>query len=286
MGTHLDARDDAGLLGHVVDPSPAGGPTSRLTSQDVALGQILLVMLAFGGMVGVVYPYLVGALIEVRPGKELAFRLACVVAGFCVGGFAYAVARFTLHRANRRLGLLAAYDDLTGLLNRRSFLYALGAELVRADRGDEPVSLIVADLDHFKRVNDRHGHLTGDAVLTAVAQDVRQSLRPYDAACRIGGEEFAVILPRSGSGDAMEVAERIRTLVGLATREGLPGVTISLGVATFPADGRTIRTLVSRADDAMYAAKDAGRNTVRAWQAAPAVPPAAAPTTLPATAPR
>jgi diguanylate cyclase (GGDEF)-like protein len=268
MDTTLDARDDDGLLGHVADPPPAGGSTSRLTSQDVALGQILLVMLAFGGMVGVVYPYLVGAFIEVRPGRELAFRLACVVAGFCVGGFAYAVARLTLHRANRRLALLAAFDGLTGLLNRRNFLRALGAELVRADRGGDPMSLIIADLDHFKQVNDRHGHLTGDDVLAAVARDISQSVRPYDVACRIGGEEFAVILPRTSATEARDVAERIRTLVGLTDHGDLPEVTISLGVATFPDDGTTIRTLVSRADDAMYAAKDAGRNAVRTWSPA------------------
>lgn len=155
---------------------------------------------------------------------------------------------------------------------------------MRADRGDEPVSLIIADLDHFKQVNARHGHLTGDEVLAAVARDIRQSVRPYDAACRIGGEEFAVILPRTGAAEAVEVAERIRTLVGLTDHEGLPEVAMSLGVATFPDHGTTIRTLVSRADDAMYAAKDAGRNTVRAWPASPAAAAAApaAPTMAPA----
>lgn len=246
-GRHL-ARSDTLLSGH-----------------DVAMGRILATMIAFGGVVGVVFPFLVTSMIDLKEGQHLPFRLACIVAGFCVGGFAYGVAKFTLYRANQRLAVLAAYDPLTGLVNRREFVRALGSELVRANRNGEPLSLVIADLDHFKRVNDDHGHLVGDEVLVCVARDLLRSVRPFDLVARIGGEEFAVVLPRSGKREATLVAERIRALVALTTCGNLPGVTVSCGLAAYPADADSLRALVKRADDAMYAAKRAGRNTVRTW---------------------
>ncbi len=229
------------------------------------MGWILAVMILFGVAVGMVFPYLVSSLVTLRPGEQGAFRIACVGAGFCVGGFAYGVARFTLFRANRRLACLAAYDGLTGLFNQRQFARSLSTELMRAQRCGRPATLIITDLDHFKGVNDHHGHTIGDDVLAAVAADVVASVRPFDVACRIGGEEFAVILPSSDREEGLAVAERIRARVARSDHEGLPAVTISCGVASYPEDGEAIRELVRRADDAMYAAKAAGRNTVRAW---------------------
>ncbi|MBE0528284.1 MAG: GGDEF domain-containing protein [Thermoleophilia bacterium] len=237
----------------------------RLTGQDVAMGWILAVMILFGVAVGVVFPHLVSSLVTLRPGEQGAFRMACIGAGFCVGGFAYGVARFTLFRANRRLACLAAYDGLTGLFNQRQFARSLSTELMRAQRCGRPATLIITDLDHFKSVNDHHGHTIGDDVLAAVAADVAASVRPFDVACRIGGEEFAVILPSSDREEGLAVAERIRARVARSDRGGLPAVTISCGVASYPEDGEAIRELVRHADDAMYAAKAAGRNTVRAW---------------------
>ena len=109
-------------------PSADGAASARdqgrdgmLTGHDVALGWILAAMIAFGGTVGLVLPSLVTSMIDLRDGQELPFRLACIVAGFCVGGFAYGVSKFTLYRANRRLAVLAAYDPLTKLPNRREF---------------------------------------------------------------------------------------------------------------------------------------------------------------------
>ncbi len=247
--------------------SADGDRLLRLTGQDVAMGWILAVMIAFGIAVGIVFPFLVSPLVSLRPGEQDAFRIACVVAGFCVGSFAYGVARFTLFRANRRLACLAAYDGLTGLFNQRQFARALGAELQRAQRNGLQTSLIIADLDHFKQVNDLHGHAIGDEALAAVARDVVASVRPFDIACRIGGEEFAVILPQTTKDEGLDVAERIRTRVALTAHEGLPAVTLSCGVAAYPVDADAIRELVKRADDAMYEAKAAGRNTVRAWSA-------------------
>jgi diguanylate cyclase (GGDEF)-like protein len=111
----------------------------------------------------------------------------------------------------------------------------------------------------------RYGHITGDEVLAAVGRDVAASVRPFDVACRIGGEEFAVILPQTTKAEGMRVAERIRSRVAQNVHEGLPPVTISCGVATYPDDASTMRALTKRADDAMYAAKAAGRDVVHAW---------------------
>ena len=235
----------------------------RLSGQDVAMGWILAAMIAFGVGVGFAFPFLVSPLIALRPGEEDVFRAACVVAGFCVGGFAYGVARFTLFRANRRLACLAAYDGLTGLFNQRQFARCLNAELQRSARTGHATTLLIGDVDHFKQVNDAHGHTVGDDVLAAIAGDVVGSLRRYDLACRIGGEEFAVILPQTSKEEGLEIAERIRARVGGDRDDGLPQVTMSCGVASYPVDATTTRELTKQADDAMYAAKAAGRNTVR-----------------------
>jgi diguanylate cyclase (GGDEF)-like protein len=238
----------------------------HLRGHDVAMGWILAAMIAFGVAVGLVFPTLVGPLVALRPGEEDAFRLACIFAGFCVGAFAYGVARFTLFRANRRLACLAAYDGLTGLLNQRQFARSLSAQVERARRDGQPTTLIITDLDRFKQINDEHGHTVGDDVLAAVADEVAQSVRRYDIACRIGGEEFAVILPGADKDAGLRIAERVRAGVEAATGAGLPAVTISCGIASYPDDAATARDLTRCADDAMYAAKAAGRNTVRAWE--------------------
>jgi len=246
-------------------PLPDPGDLSRLSGHDVAMGSILAAMIAFGVGVGVVFPLLVTPLMNLRPGGEGVFRIACIAAGFCVGAFAYGVARFTLFRANQRLARIAAYDGLTGVFNQRQFARSLSVELVRAERMGQPASLIITDLDRFKSVNDTYGHIVGDDVLAAVAHDVVSCVRPFDVPCRIGGEEFAVILPQTGKDETVAVAARIRSQVALTDHEGLPEVTISCGVATYPDDADAIGLLTKRADDAMYAAKRAGRNAVRAW---------------------
>ena len=269
MATHelavggIETRSSA----HNAEPLADPESVTRLTGHDVAMGWVLAVMVTFGATVGFVFPAAVAPFIDLHAGAVIPFRIACVAAGLCVGAFAYGVARFTLFRANRRLAHLAAYDGLTGLFNQRQFPRALGSELLRAQRNDQPATLIITDLDHFKLINDEYGHTTGDDVLAAVAHDVVASVRPFDIACRIGGEEFTVILPQTGRDEGLEVAERIRARVALTDHESLPSVTISCGVATFPDDANAIRDLTKRADDAMYAAKAAGRNAVRAWQA-------------------
>ena len=160
---------------------------------------------------------------------------------------------------------LANFDSLTGLYNRRATLGRLDEQTRHAGRYQEEFSLIMADLDHFKKVNDRYGHLVGDDVLESVGRLVQQSVRATDRAGRYGGEEFIVILPKTDLPSGMNVAERIRKAVEAARMEGgkgeVLGITISLGLSSYQA-GEKAESLISRADDALYRAKKNGRNRV------------------------
>ena len=171
--------------------------------------------------------------------------------------------------AQTALERLATLDGLTGIANRRHFDERLQNEWSRASRANAPLSLIMADVDYFKRYNDTYGHQQGDECLKAVSAVLqRLAVRVSDLAARYGGEEFAVILPNTDLKGACEVAERIRAEVEAAAlphggNEVAPCVTLSLGVATlFPdAEGQS-KTLVSQADQALYQAKKEGRNRV------------------------
>lgn len=156
----------------------------------------------------------------------------------------------------------AAHDALTGLANRRAAAERLDIERGRALRRDEPLSVLMLDIDHFKRVNDQWGHANGDRVLVAVAGVLRDELRGIDLPVRHGGEEFLAILPGTGAPQALEVAGRIRERIA-RLRVPLPattlGITASFGVATLlPGEG--VANLVARADAALYAAKATGRD--------------------------
>ena len=163
----------------------------------------------------------------------------------------------------------ARTDAKTGLFNSRHFNVELASELRRANRFDRPVSVLMADLDLLRDINNSHGHLAGDAVLRAVAETLSDELRDYDTAARFGGEEFTILLPETGREGAVAIAERIRAGVAareisLAPRPGTVGATISIGVATFPDDAATREELLDAADTALYRAKLAGRNSVSA----------------------
>jgi diguanylate cyclase (GGDEF)-like protein len=170
--------------------------------------------------------------------------------------------------ARERLRVEANHDSLTGLLNRKAILEELDKELARASREKKEVSLLLADVDHFKRVNDTFGHLTGDAVLREVAHRLRGAMRVYDSAGRYGGEEFLLLLPGCRSSCSLVVADRFRSVVGARPCEGdgqsLP-VTVSIGVASSPEGGLIERdTLIRAADQALYRAKERGRNRCEA----------------------
>jgi len=158
----------------------------------------------------------------------------------------------------------AVTDELTGLANRRSFRETLELELLRAERFQNPLSLVFADLDDFKRVNDQFGHQAGDDVLCAFAEVLRGRIRGVDLAARLGGEEFAVLLPETDAAGAEALAESLRSAVaGLALRLGSSDVrvTASFGVAAFP-QTHTADELMTSADLALYAAKRQGKNRV------------------------
>jgi diguanylate cyclase (GGDEF)-like protein len=155
----------------------------------------------------------------------------------------------------------AELDSLTSLHNRRLFYEFLSREIARAHRYERFVSLIVFDLDDFKRINDRVGHLGGDAVLSEVADKVRAVVRATDIPCRVGGDEFAIILPESGRDDAELLAERIALSIRTVTIEKIGPLKISAGVAELRQDD-TAADLFKRADHALYRAKNAGKARV------------------------
>ncbi len=173
-----------------------------------------------------------------------------------------------LRNAEEVMRKVSQTDDLTGLHNRRFLQDRLDQELHRAVRGSGMISCILLDIDHFKTINDGHGHAAGDFVLSSVAEIMRQHIRKSDLAVRFGGDEFLLILFDNDKEGALRVAERIRTDV--ASRQfpfdgrRVP-VTVSSGVSAYPEDGMTTsEELLARADQALYDAKAAGRNVVRA----------------------
>jgi len=172
-----------------------------------------------------------------------------------------------LRKAYHEIEHQAMHDSLTGLLSRRAVFSDLEQELSRTQRKSEPLSLIMADLDHFKKVNDTYGHQAGDAVLEETARRMHQCVRPYDKIGRIGGEEFMIVLGDCNSTEGLEIAKRIRRSIGDQFFE-FDGekitVTVSIGVAATIANQTFEKELlVSVADKALYRAKREGRNTVR-----------------------
>jgi len=171
---------------------------------------------------------------------------------------------------------LSSRDALTGVANRRNFDLALAREIDRVARSGEPALLLALDIDHFKRVNDTYGHVAGDQVLKAVAGALVESVRPMDLVARVGGEEFAIILPNCPSAFGETVAERVRRRVERMPVSVGPGqtltVTVSIGGAFAPQWVRSTPGLwVERADQQLYRAKVLGRNLVQLEPAAVSV---------------
>ena len=175
----------------------------------------------------------------------------------------------------RHIHRLLAHDELTGLLTSKSFFSELKREAARAETEERPFCVLMMDLDHFKEVNDRYGHLVGSQTLEDIGAVVTRALRAGDVAARFGGEEFAAFLLNADCQQGLVAAERVRTSVEehvfSATRRGSTGeerplrITISIGVASFPQDSRDPIELIELADTALYRAKNTGRNRVSAY---------------------
>ncbi|HET8869153.1 MAG TPA: GGDEF domain-containing protein, partial [Aquabacterium sp.] len=166
--------------------------------------------------------------------------------------------------ALRQIEELARVDALTGVFNRRHLMGCLETAVKRQERTGQSFCVILVDIDHFKRINDTYGHLTGDVVLKEVARALNQTLRATDMCARYGGEEFVVLLEHTRAAQGLPCAERLRTLVASTRFEGLPAdsrVTVSLGVAEH-LEGESVDCTLERADRALYRAKDGGRNQV------------------------
>ena len=166
--------------------------------------------------------------------------------------------------AREQLRIEATHDSLTGLLNRAAFFEGFQKEVVRARRYQTPLALIMADIDHFKAINDQHGHPNGDRVLRETARRLRVSIRASDVIGRYGGEEFVVVAPDCGMHDALALAERFRACIcaiPIEVADDSVFVTMSLGVAA-TCDMDEADRLLQAADDALYRAKHGGRNKV------------------------
>jgi len=213
-----------------------------------ALAQVLYVGVAYGALLLAAPPH-------------------GVAAWWLIGMGTLLVAAILIATMRERVELLIAYlydaartDPLTKLPNRRGFREQLDLELERARRAHGHVTLVIGDLDHFKEVNDRSGHQVGDAALQRVARILDGSARQIDLAARVGGEEFALVLPDTGDTDALIVAERLRCAVREEFVADVVPITISFGIATYPEHGETAASLLRAADEALYGAKDSGRN--------------------------
>ncbi len=170
---------------------------------------------------------------------------------------------------HNQVEMLAITDGLTGLYNHKHFQERMNDEFQRLQRMPQPLSMMLIDIDFFKKINDTYGHPAGDGVLRKLAQMLRKTLRGIDIIARYGGEEFATVIVGTDLSGAVKMAERLRTSVmntPFPVDEGIINITLSIGLATFPQDGGKKEVLISRADQALYYAKENGRNRVCSWR--------------------
>jgi len=204
---------------------------------------------------------------EIGANRKLIFAAAAVTIALLVGIIYFLTWRLVikLDDAQKQLKKLASTDELTGLKNRRHIMQRLGEEFERSTRLNEPLCVIILDIDHFKQINDTHGHPCGDQVLKQVALSISDSLRRYDSIGRIGGEEFLIVMPGAFLEDARTLAERqlhtIRT-ESFSDGQNTFSLTISAGVSMLTPADKQVSSLIKRADSALYAAKQNGRDQV------------------------
>lgn len=193
---------------------------------------------------------------------SMAQTIYVVTFAFCIFPLGVGLILMATERLIEEMRYLASHDSLTGALNRRHMNAAISAEIERCARHGRNMALLVMDLDHFKAINDQHGHQLGDQVLVSFVAKVSALMRQHDQLGRFGGEEFVALLPETELADAVVVAERIRQ--ACAVIHPAVGCTVSIGVTANAAAGDTVDAVFARADAAMYRAKARGRNRVEA----------------------
>ena len=251
------------------DPLPDPAWFSRLSALMLRLG-LRRAVLAMTGVVCVLAVLIAQAVIAVMGRGDPMVALLCAAACSLlltppIGAFMLHLV-FELERTRQRLIVLATHDDLTGVHNRRHFMDVVQREWDRARRYETPAALLLIDADHFKRVNDKHGHLCGDELLRCIAHTVAQQLRQADVLARFGGAELVVFLPHTDPLGALDVAERIREQVQALVinwHGSAVHTTVSVGVAPLRGELPTLDWMIHEADTALYAAKADGRNCVR-----------------------
>ena len=204
----------------------------------------------------------VGVIIADGGGDAWGFGWLLTVGAVAVAAVFVRALKERVDRIADQLARAASTDDLSGLLNRRGFNERLGEELRRATRSKQGLALVVGDLDRFKEINDRFGHPAGDEALRRVGAMLRGCARESDTVARLGGEEFALVLPYTEPPGALAMAERIRTVI--RDDFAAEGLTISFGIAAYPEDGDSQDMLMRAADNALYTAKSLGRDRIEA----------------------
>jgi diguanylate cyclase (GGDEF)-like protein len=256
--TFLTAVGTSLLLWTVASGGDAAGACAPLLALPAAYAAFFMRKLEMALVVALAaFGYVVAAL----AGPQLAGgQVAVTAVGIVAAAGLVGMQRANANRLIWRLSDAAVTDALTGLMNRRGFQDLIETELERARRSAQPLSLVIGDLDRFKALNDNFGHAAGDRALQQLALILDTAKRRIDTAARIGGEEFAVVLPDSDEHAAYILAERMRREVRETFIYEPFELTISLGVATFPPHGTSVETLLARADEALYAAKALGRD--------------------------
>jgi len=243
----------------------AGGNLDARVPKRKAKDQITVLTNVFNDMTRELQSYTADLEAKVA-GRTLALKKA---------NDALALSNDELGEAVEKLGHLARTDALTGLLNRRALNEALQVEIRRTERHQRPFSVLMIDVDYFKKFNDAFGHPAGDRLLIALGETLMENLRAMDVVARYGGEEFAVILGETSGLEAVRAADKLRLAVRdkvfREAGEGKPAgrATISVGVATYPMDASSAAGLISQADQALYLAKEAGRDLVVCCTAEP-----------------
>lgn len=260
---------EEGLVGQVLKinrPLPAKsqchGPTQVFGHDHLLIGYNSLLVLPLqkekGEAAGALTVAVKEAKVFTKARQEILELIAAQVA-----------VKIGLGHAHEEINRLATIDGLTGLINHRTFQHGFEVMLGREERRSGSLSLLLCDIDHFKKINDSHGHPFGDKVLREVAGILRRAVRGVDLAARYGGEEFALVLEGSGEKGGAQMAERIRQEIEkmvLHNESGPVRVTLSLGLAVYPEHGADKECLIRRADQALYRAKKQGRNRVVVWR--------------------